>query len=302
MDAGSHDLTVRIWEARSGTCQATMHGHTAIVYSVAASPDGLLLASGAEDNTARVWSVEGACLQVLEVRLCVLARVRNRITATLPALPARSHPYRCLRVPCHSTRPVSGRLPLLPRGTWSPPVAMAGPTSGPGMQLPRTRRRLRLSTSRSSLCHVPWGRWGCGSDETRSLGRSWCRRVQEKKAEVARAQQGSSGGGALPDGLKIEDASALQRPGQRGACPCGCLAVGCPCARGCFSLFSSGFGGVVPCLTVGHRENGRQPSVCRRSDADCTGGRSGSRVQLGCPGLAVGKDWRSSRRRRWRRR
>ncbi|MCP5109488.1 MAG: hypothetical protein GY953_01495, partial [bacterium] len=47
--------TIRVWEAGSGESLRTLEGHGSIVWSVAWSPDGKRLASGAADSTIRVW-------------------------------------------------------------------------------------------------------------------------------------------------------------------------------------------------------------------------------------------------------
>jgi serine/threonine protein kinase len=52
---GSHDGTVKIWDARTGQELLTLKGHTAEVSSVAYSPDGARLASASGDGTAKVW-------------------------------------------------------------------------------------------------------------------------------------------------------------------------------------------------------------------------------------------------------
>lgn len=66
----SHDATLKLWTL-SGDAIAEMVGHTALVYCCAVSPDGALIASGSEDNTAKVWRTDGECLQTLEHPGCV---------------------------------------------------------------------------------------------------------------------------------------------------------------------------------------------------------------------------------------
>lgn len=62
--SASHDQTLRVWTL-SGECVGVLHGHTAIIYRVAATPDGLI-ASAAEDNTARLWRPDGTLVQSIE--------------------------------------------------------------------------------------------------------------------------------------------------------------------------------------------------------------------------------------------
>ena len=57
--SGSHDKTVRLWEADSGKpIGAPMKGHTDRVRSVAFSPDGKRIVSGSYDNTVRLWEAD----------------------------------------------------------------------------------------------------------------------------------------------------------------------------------------------------------------------------------------------------
>ena len=54
----SFDHTVRLWDVNSGKCQQILSKHTDAVYSVAFSPDGRFLASGASDKCLYIWSVK----------------------------------------------------------------------------------------------------------------------------------------------------------------------------------------------------------------------------------------------------
>ncbi|GJP80940.1 hypothetical protein CLOP_g11135 [Closterium sp. NIES-67] len=69
--SASHDGSVKLWDL-SLQPLLEMVGHTALVYSVAATAGGELIASGSEDATARVWR-DGECMQVLEHPSCVWA-------------------------------------------------------------------------------------------------------------------------------------------------------------------------------------------------------------------------------------
>jgi hypothetical protein len=65
--SGSHDKTVRVWDAQSGVELACLQGHTGVVSSVAFAPDGRRIVSGSWDQTVRVWDAQSgvalACLR-----------------------------------------------------------------------------------------------------------------------------------------------------------------------------------------------------------------------------------------------
>lgn len=60
--SASHDQSLKIWTFE-GECISELVGHTALVYCVAASEEGLIV-SGSEDNTLKIWRADGTCLQV----------------------------------------------------------------------------------------------------------------------------------------------------------------------------------------------------------------------------------------------
>ena len=62
----SADNTIRIWDAAGGQKALILLGHTAAVYSVAWSLDGMRLASGSEDKTIKIWdAVSGREIRTL---------------------------------------------------------------------------------------------------------------------------------------------------------------------------------------------------------------------------------------------
>jgi len=64
--SASDDQTLRIWDAKSGACLATLSGHESHVLGCAWSPDLLRIVSASGDNTLRIWDAKsGACLATL---------------------------------------------------------------------------------------------------------------------------------------------------------------------------------------------------------------------------------------------
>ena len=61
--SGSHDKTLRVWDAESGSSiLGPLLGHTNWVTSVAFSPDGNKIVSGSDDKTLRVWDAESGSI------------------------------------------------------------------------------------------------------------------------------------------------------------------------------------------------------------------------------------------------
>jgi transducin (beta)-like 1 len=60
--SGSWDSNIRLWDPNAGKCLFSLVKHTAAVYSVAFSPDGKYLASGAFDKCLHIWSVKDGSL------------------------------------------------------------------------------------------------------------------------------------------------------------------------------------------------------------------------------------------------
>lgn len=56
LEGGSHRGIIKLWDAATGNDVATLRGHDVFVNSVAFSPDGTRIVSGAEDNNVKLWN------------------------------------------------------------------------------------------------------------------------------------------------------------------------------------------------------------------------------------------------------
>ena len=65
--SASRDMTIKIWDANTGSCLKTLTGHTDYVWSASYSPDGTkIVSAGSWDNTIKIWDANtGTCLQTL---------------------------------------------------------------------------------------------------------------------------------------------------------------------------------------------------------------------------------------------
>ena len=69
--SGSWNGTIRLQDAATGRLQATLQGHTSVIWNLALSADARLLASCSEDGTIRLWEAgSGACLRTLRADRC----------------------------------------------------------------------------------------------------------------------------------------------------------------------------------------------------------------------------------------
>ena len=66
--SGSHDETIKIWDAATGREMQTLEGHRDWVRSVAFSADSKLVVSGSDDETIKIWdAATGREMQTLAI-------------------------------------------------------------------------------------------------------------------------------------------------------------------------------------------------------------------------------------------
>ena len=61
--SGSYDMTLKVWDLKSGECRNTLHGHTAAV--ICLQYDEERIVSGSADNTIKVSVAVGPCVHML---------------------------------------------------------------------------------------------------------------------------------------------------------------------------------------------------------------------------------------------
>ncbi|KAH6988789.1 WD40-repeat-containing domain protein [Ilyonectria sp. MPI-CAGE-AT-0026] len=66
--SASRDMTVRIWNAKTGNCEQVLEGHSYGVNSVVFSHDLTMVASASHDKTVRIWDPKtGVCKEVISL-------------------------------------------------------------------------------------------------------------------------------------------------------------------------------------------------------------------------------------------
>jgi phospholipase A-2-activating protein len=232
--SASLDKTVRVW--RGGACGATLEGHEGAVLALAALPGGRTLASGSGDRAIKFWDLDdGSCTGTLAAHADTV-----RGLAALPGLGLVSASHdtslkvwtlagECLAEMAGHTAIVycaaaSADGSLVASGSedntarvWRPGGSCVATLEHPGCVwaaafLPNGD----LATACSDGVARVWSR-----DPARAapadVAEAYAAALAARKAAAAAAAAGGGGGGGggLPDGLKLEDAAALQTPGTR---------------------------------------------------------------------------------------
>ena len=178
--SASHDHTLKVWTF-DGECIAELVGHDALVYCAAATADGLV-ASGSEDNTARLWQADGTPKQVL----------------------------RALHAPAASAAPRA----RLQRATPRPPCTQTLEHPGNVWDVAFLPDSDLVTACSDHVARV----WTCVAERAASaeLVQAYQAALTSKKeAAAAAAQQGGGEGGGLPAGLRLEDPGVLLQPGTK---------------------------------------------------------------------------------------
>ncbi len=80
--SGSHDMSVRVWDLKTGARLWTLKGHEDVVTAVAVTPNGGSVVSASRDMTLRLWDVETG-------RGCWVARGHTDWITTIAVVPNR---------------------------------------------------------------------------------------------------------------------------------------------------------------------------------------------------------------------